>query len=94
MFLPALFIDLPAASRGGVPPGNRERGLLLDAIRAAGPPDAVILISLAPPNNPLMFQGDGPRAAVLEQRQFTAMVFMDGQHSPFCFALLLRKLYP
>ena len=94
MFLPALFIDLPAASRGGVPPGNRERGLLLDAIRAAGPPEGFILISVAPPNTPIVSRAAAPGAADLQQRQFTAMVFMDGQHSPFCFALLLRKLYP
>ena len=33
------------------------------------------------------------RAAVSEQWQFAAIVFMDGQHFPFCPALLTRKLY-
>lgn len=33
------------------------------------------------------------RATVSEQWQFAAMVFMDGQHFPFCPALLTRKLY-
>ncbi|MCX4373410.1 MAG: hypothetical protein OSJ58_16635 [Dysosmobacter sp.] len=33
------------------------------------------------------------RAAVAEQWQFAAMVFIDGQHFSFCPALLTRKLY-
>ncbi len=56
MFLSALFVDLPATSRGSVSPGNGEQSLLLDVVRAAGLPDAVIPILLAPTNKPLLFQ--------------------------------------
>jgi len=33
------------------------------------------------------------RAALAEHPQFAAMVLTDGQHFPFCPALLTRKLY-
>ena len=75
-----LFIDHPAASRGGVPPGGGDRGLLLNVVGVAGLPDAAIgpiLVPLDPPDESLLFQhGDGlPRC-----RGGTVTVCRDGFH--------------
>ena len=42
MFPFVLFIDYPAASRRGAPPGDGERWLLQDEVGVAGLPDAAV----------------------------------------------------